>query len=83
MAVYTKRVQSVLTDEQYRALVELSERTGKAVSVLIREAVEEVYLERQDRQRRQAALDRLLSLQAPVADWPQMEAEISEGATSS
>jgi predicted DNA-binding protein len=82
MALYNKRVQSVLTDEQYEMLVELSQSTGKPLSVLIREAVEEVYFERKARDRRQAALQRLLSLQAPVDDWPEMEKEIAEGASS-
>ena len=45
MAVYTHRVQSVLTQEQYEALVELSQSTGKPLSVLIREAVEKTYLD--------------------------------------
>jgi predicted DNA-binding protein len=82
MALYNKRVQSVLTDEQYEMLVELSQSTGKPLSVLIREAVEKVYFERKARDRRQAALQRLLSLQAPVDDWPEMEKEIAEGASS-
>jgi predicted DNA-binding protein len=83
MAVYTHRVQSVLTQEQYEALVELSQSTEKPLSVLIREAVEKTYLDQQERDRRQAALERLLSLKAPVSDWPDMEQEISQGATSS
>lgn len=82
MALYNKRVQSVLTEEQYEMLVELSQSSGKPLSVLIREAVEQVYFERKARDRRQAALQRLLSLQAPVDDWPEMEKEIAEGASS-
>ena len=83
MAVYTRRVQSVLTQEQYEALLELSQSTGKPLSELIREAVEKTYLEQQDRNRRQAALERLLSLEAPVSDWPDMEKEIIQGVSSS
>lgn len=82
MALYNKRVQSVLTEEQYDTLVELSQSSGKPLSVLIREAVEQVYFERRARDRRQAALSRLLSLQAPVDDWPEMEKEIVEGASA-
>jgi predicted DNA-binding protein len=82
MALYRKRVQSLLTDEQYEMLVELSQSSGKPLSELIREAVEQVYFERKAHDRRQAALQRLLSLQAPVDDWPEMEKEIAEGATS-
>ena len=82
MAIYTKRVQSVLTHDQYEALVELSQITGKPLSVLIREAVEKAYFEQKARDRRRVAFERLLSLQAPVSDWPEMEDEIAKGATS-
>lgn len=82
MAIYTRRIQSLLTEEQYEALVELSQSTNKPLSVLIREAVENVYFEQTARNRRQAALNRLLSLHASVGDWPEMETEINEGASS-
>jgi len=81
MATYTRRVQAVLTEEQYETLSRLSEEMEKPLSVLIREAVEKVYLEEVERGRRRAALQRLLSLEAPVADWEQMEDEIIRGAT--
>jgi hypothetical protein len=48
--------------------------------VLIREAVEEQYLAPVEAQRRRQALRNILALDAPVADWPQMEAEIEQGA---
>jgi len=81
MAVYTRRVQAVLTEEQYETLSRLAEEMEKPLSVLIREAVEQVYLEQADQERRREALRRLLSLEAPVADWDQMEEEIIRGAT--
>lgn len=74
----SNRVQSLLTDEQYETLVELSQSSDKLLSVLIREALEQVYFERRARDRRQANLQRLLSLQAPVDDWPETEKEITE-----
>jgi len=80
MPTYTCRVQTVLTEEQYSLLQSLSEERGKSVSELIREAIEQVYLEEAVRQRRQAAVERLLALNAPVADWEQMEEEIIRGA---
>lgn len=80
MANYTERVQTVLTKEQYERLMELAEQEQKPLSVMIREAVEERYFVKIDQQKRQKALANLLALDAPVADWPQMEAEIEQGA---
>lgn len=80
MAIYTERVQTVLTKAQYERLLEMAEQEQKPLSVLIREAVEERYFVEIDRQKRQEALANLLALDAPVADWPQMEAEIEQGA---
>ena len=80
VARYTERVQTVLTPEQYEELVALAEEKQKAVSVLIREAVEQTYFVALEQRRRQEALDRILSLEAPVSDWTQMEEEIERGA---
>jgi predicted DNA-binding protein len=80
MAVYTKRVQTVLTDDQHEALSQLSVEQGKPVSLLIREAIEKTYFEQASLERRRAALASLLALEAPVADWEQMEEEIIRGA---
>ena len=80
MAVYTKRVQAVLTEAQHAALQALSERTGKPISVLIRDAVERVYLKPTEMAKRREALVDLLSLNAPVSDWDQMEMDIINGA---
>ena len=80
MGNYVKRVQTVLTDAEYRDLCRLSEETEKPISVLVREAIEEVHLRRVALERRRAALERLLALNAPVCDWEQMEEEIIRGA---
>jgi predicted DNA-binding protein len=80
MAIYTERLQTVLTREQYKTLLRLSEETQKPISVLVREAIEMVYIDAEQRQLRRQALDELLSLDAPVADWEEMEAEIIAGA---
>lgn len=82
MAVYTKRVQTVLTEEQYEILSQLALKQDKPLSVLIREAIEKIYFAEVDRQRRRAALANLLSLDAPVADWEEMEEEIIRGAVA-
>lgn len=80
MATYTVRAQTVLTAAQYEKLLQLAGEQHGSVSVLIREAVEQAYFVALDRQERQDALRRLLSLEAPVADWAQMEADIERGA---
>ncbi len=80
MALYTQRVQTVLTEEQYERLMALAEQEQKPLSVLIREAIEEQYFTLVAQQKRQQALANLLALQAPVAEWPQMESEIEKGA---
>ncbi|MCA9949068.1 MAG: hypothetical protein KDE48_05445 [Anaerolineales bacterium] len=80
MAVYTERVQAVLTKEQYKRMMEIAKQENKALSVLIREAVEERYFVPLEQQRRRQALANLLALDAPVADWSQMETEIEQGA---
>ncbi len=77
---YTKRVQAVLSEEQYQLLLEVAQERGKSLSVLIREAIEAAYFKEAALRRRLAALQRLLSLKAPVADWEEMEAEITKGA---
>ena len=78
MATFTERVQTVLTKAQYERMVALAEQENKPISVLIREAVEEQYLAPVEAQRRRQALRNILALDAPVADWPQMEAEIEQ-----
>ena len=80
MGIYVKRVQTLLTEEEYQDLSRLSADWQKPLSALIREAVEKVYFEQVMRQRRRAALESLLALQAPVADWPEMEREIIQEA---
>jgi hypothetical protein len=81
MGTYVKRVQTLLTEEEYQDLSRLSADWQKPLSALIREAVEKVYFEQVMRQRRRAALESLLALQAPVADWPEMEREIIQEAS--
>lgn len=79
MRVYTQRVQTVLTAQQHALLQQLSKEQKKPVSVLVREAVERVYFKQAILRRRRTALQSLLSLNAPVSDWEQMEEEIIKG----
>lgn len=79
MATYTRRVQAVLSEEQYEELTRIAEERGEPLSVLIRQAVEAAYLADRGTPQRRDTLKRLISLDAPVADWEQMEDEIIQG----
>ena len=79
MVAHSKRVHTVLSEDQFTTLERLAIERGKPVSALIREAVEQAYFSRTEREQRLAALDRLLALDAPVANWPRMEEEIARG----
>ncbi|MBI4769807.1 MAG: hypothetical protein HY784_05165 [Chloroflexi bacterium] len=75
MAIYTRRVQAILSEEQYKKLIHVARKQQLSISVLIRRAVEQVYLDNTDGQaQRRAALRDLLAMEAPVADWNTMEA---------
>ena len=78
-SVRTKRVQTVLTKEQYELLLQVAKKEKKTVSALVRQAVEAECLEEELRTTRQHALKNLLSLDAPVSDWKEMEGEIVKG----
>ncbi len=78
-SVRTKRVQTVLTNEQYELLLQGAKKEKKTVSALVRQAVEVECLEEELRTTRQHALKDLLSLDAPVSDWEKMEGEIVKG----
>ena len=82
MAIFTKRVQAVLSEEQFAELNQIAIEEDKTISELIRDAVDEVYFSRVAEEKRMAALDQLLNLEAPVTDWEQMEAEIIKGRLS-
>ncbi len=74
------RVQAILNEEQARIVAEIGRRTGRSVSELIREAVEHYHVKRYREEARRRAVDDLLSMALPVADWEQMEREIEAGA---
>ena len=78
-SVLTKRVQTVLTKEQYELLLQVAKKEKKTLSALVRQAVEVECLEEELRTTRQHALTNLLSLNAPVSDWEKMEGEIVKG----
>lgn len=69
-------VQTKLTATHLAQLETLAKQTGTTVAELVQAAVVQTYFTRPTPQH---ALARLLVLDAPVADWPQMEAEIERG----
>jgi hypothetical protein len=81
-SAYVKRVQTVLTEEQYDMLLRTAKEEGKPISILIRKAIEEEYFKKTLLERRRKALKSLLSLKAPVADWQEMEADIVKGSVN-
>jgi 16S rRNA U516 pseudouridylate synthase RsuA-like enzyme len=80
MPTFTRRIQAVLSEGQYRDLIRIAKKRHKPVSHLVREAIEKVYFGGSAIEDRRGALAELLSMDAPVADWGQMEDEIILGA---
>lgn len=78
MSALTRRVQVLLSPQQYERLAALSRARGTSVGALIREAVEKLFLQA-DETERQEAVRRMSTLQLPVADWEQMERESMRG----
>lgn len=81
MPTFTRRIQAVLSEGQYRDLMRIAKKQHKPISHLVREAIEEVYFGGSAIEERRKALEDLLSMNAPVANWEQMEDEIILGAT--
>jgi hypothetical protein len=77
MAKYPKKIQVLLTAEQYKTLEEISRKRKKKLGSLVREAVEEYHLKKKKKQEIADAVDRLLSLPEIPApeDYQKWEAE--------
>ncbi len=76
---YTRRIQTVLTEQQHELLLKMAEEEGKPVSAMVREAIEAQYLQDELRKQRRQALQDLFSLEAPMGAWEEMEEEIIDG----
>lgn len=61
MAIYKKKIQVLLTEEQFQNLMVIAKKQNKKLSVLAREAIEECHLKRAKQQQIANAVDRLLS----------------------
>jgi predicted DNA-binding protein len=78
MARFAKKVQVLLTDEQYQELEELAYQQGKKIGSLVREAIEEHHLRKKREQEIAAAADRILSFPSFTMpeSWDELEEEL-------
>ena len=81
MAKYLKKIQVLLTSQQFKDLEEIASKNHKKLGTLVREAIEEYHLKKKKQQEIAEAVDRLLSLpEVPVPeDYQKWEAEYLEG----
>jgi len=71
----TRRLQILVDDERYAMLERESQRTGRPVAELIRDAVDERYA--MDPNTRRQAYERVLAAEPmPVDDWAVMKREL-------
>ncbi len=77
MHMFSERTQVLLSKQQLATLKRRAKRDQSSVGAVIRAAVDS-YLEIPSNDERQAALQRLFALNAPVDDWPVMKAQIEE-----
>ena len=75
---YVKRVQMMLTEQQYELLQEYAQEIDKPLGVVIRETVEHSLIIDLEQRHKQKALERLCSGDTPVGDWPEMERQIEQ-----
>jgi len=81
MAKYSKKVQVLLTEQQFKDLEEIASKNHKKLGTLVREAIEEYHLKKKKQQEIAEAVDRLLSLPEVPApeDYQKWEAEYLAG----
>lgn len=78
MGIYAKVVEVQLTTKEYEELVALAQAKDVTVAEMLRKVVV-AYLEDVVQERRLSTVERLVALDAPVADWAEMESEIERG----
>ncbi len=77
--VLSARMQLLLTEEQRGRLRRRAREEGVSVGALVRQAVDAYLAGPVPPATRTDALRRLYALEAPVADWDNMKAEIESG----
>lgn len=73
---HTMRVQTMFTRHQYGLLQEHAEKTGRPLSIVIREALQKTLIADLEKQRKEQALEWLFSQELPVDDWEAIERQI-------
>ncbi len=73
---YVKRVQTMLTEQQYALLSDYAQDINKPLSTLIREMVERTLTKELEQRRKCEALEWMASQRLPVDDWDVMERQI-------
>ncbi len=76
--MHSERLQVLVTPEQRGRLERIAARERRSMGAVIREAIDAYTLPRA--RSRKEALEAILAMNAPVADWEQMKAEIEQGA---
>lgn len=79
MRMFSERTQVLLSKRQLAELKRRAKREKKSVGAVIRDAVDS-YTGSPTDDERQAALERLFAINAPVDDWPIMKQQIIKGA---
>ena len=64
MSRYTKKVQVLLTEEQYRELAGIAAKEDKTIGAVVREALEQTCLRKQRAREKAEAIQALLSMEA-------------------
>jgi hypothetical protein len=79
VAKFSKKIQVLMTEAQYKALEEISSQRKKKLGFLVREAVEEYHLKTKRKKEIAEAVDRLLSLPPIPAprSWEEFEKELA------
>jgi predicted transcriptional regulator len=74
---YSERTQVLLSPAQREKVARVAARTGRSAGAVIRDAIDAY--EPAGSVDREAAMDQLFDLDAPVDDWSAMEREIEAG----
>jgi hypothetical protein len=79
MPKYAKKIQVLVTEDQYRELEEIASKDHKKLGTLVREAVVEYHLKTAKQRRIAEAVDRLLSLPEVEApdNWEDFEKDLA------